>query len=116
MLKDQYQLLHFMEKIGTGARNVIRLLSFGRLGMAKNLSMLMVIYIDMNVANYLIWNTWIRRIKMCYITSVINNLFSMFDAGLTVKEVQENYEYYSLSMISAAHDWWEAEREEGQDG
>lgn len=50
--------------------------------------------------------------KMCYITSVINNLFSMFDAGLTVEEIHKNYEYYSLSMISAAHDWWEAVREE----
>ena len=49
---------------------------------------------------------------MCYISSVINNLFSMFDAGLTVEEIHKNYEYYSLPMISAAHDWWEAGREE----
>lgn len=49
---------------------------------------------------------------MCHITSVINNLFSMFDTGLTVEEIHENYNYYSLSMISTAHDWWEAAREE----
>lgn len=48
---------------------------------------------------------------MCYVISVINNLFSMFDAGLTVEEIHKNYEYYSLSMISVAHDQWEAERE-----
>lgn len=50
---------------------------------------------------------------MCYISSVITNLFSMFDAGLTVEEIHKNYDDYSLSMISAAHDWWEAVREEG---
>jgi len=48
---------------------------------------------------------------MSYIMSVINDMFSMFDAGVTVEEVYENTRW-SLSMISAVHDMWEAEREE----
>jgi len=60
MLKDQYQLLFFMEKAGTDAQNVIRLLSFGKLDILKSLNMSMAICTDMNAANYLIWN---KRMK-----------------------------------------------------
>lgn len=48
---------------------------------------------------------------MSYMMSVINDMFSMFDAGVTVEEIYEN-SIWSLSMISAVHDMWEAERGE----